>query len=182
MEDPTSESPEKLWFPRRLRELRIGAGKKQREVAQVLSLRESSYANAESANHKRMSRSRVDRLAKFYQLSEHDHAALVAGWEALPESEWNKRNAKSWAERDAGRSLPKQVARLTEACIELATLLITSVERPSALCNCGFDDEASCELCNALRLLGLRGWTTRDEVIGKLAAAQEKLENTGKAT
>lgn len=184
MGDDNSDSREKLWFPSRLRELRVEAGKKQREIAEVLKLTPSSYANAESANHKRISRERVDRLIRFYKLDDEQARQLVAGWEALPESEYNARQRTSYEKRKAFRSKARNHDRLKLALLEVTTQLVTTAPDPDALCSCPevdmFADEPDeppepCELCNALRLLGLVAWTDRDDVIGKLAAAQEGL-------
>lgn len=184
MGDEHSESREKLWFPRRLRDLRVAAGKKQREVAVALRLTPSSYANAESANHKRISRERVDRLAKLYQLDDAQAAELVAGWEALPESEYNARQRTTYEKRKAFRSKARNHDRLKLALLEVTTQLVTTVADPETLCACPpvdmFADAPDeppepCELCNALRLLGLVGWTDLDDVVGKLAAAQEAM-------
>lgn len=185
MEDEHSESQQKPWFCRRIRQLRVDSNQKQHEVAKSIGLNESSYANAESASHKRIRLDKVLKLARHYQLDDAATKELVEGWEALPESDYNKKNAKPWAKRDAERSKLKRHDLLEIKCIELTTLLITSVDNPNALCNCGFEDDYVCELCSGLKLLGLRGWTTRSEVLVELAKLQEKLErapNTGKAS
>lgn len=183
IDSSTSESPEKPWFPRRLRELRVENRLSQKQVAEAVGVLEPTYANAESSRTRRLRGDRVQALAKFYALDEAKTAELVAGWKAMPESEYNKRNSKSWAERDEKKGKLKRHDPLCLSVIELAIMLVTSVETPGSFCDCEFDSDTSCKLCTALQLVGLRGWTTREDVIEKLAAAQEKLEkspNTGK--
>lgn len=177
--DP-SDYDEKLWFPRRLRELRVAANKKQREIASVIGLKTSSYANAESSNFKRMNRDRVLKLARAYNLSATETAELVVGWEALPVSDYDKHRDKEHQRVRVTRSKAKAHDPLKLALLHMTTLLITNVADPAALCTCGevdmFAEDSSgqqCDLCDPLRLLGLTGWTTMDEVVAKLAAIQE---------
>lgn len=184
MGDVQSDSHEKFWFPRRLRSLRLAAGRKQREVALAIGIKDSSYGNAESASHKRISRERVLKLAAYYRLGETETAELVTLWEALPESEYSKNQRETYDKRKAYRSKARNHDRLKLALLEVATQLVTSTPDPDTLCTCTpidmFADAPDeppepCELCNALRLLGLVGWTDRDDVIAKLAAAQEAM-------
>ena len=185
MENDNSESHEKLWFPRRLRELRLAANKKQREIAVVLGIRDSSYANAESSNHKRISRDRVVKLGVYYRLTELETAELLAGWEALPQSDYNAQQEKTYEKRKAFRSKARNHDRLKLALLELTTLLVTSVDDPDTLCTCETvdmfspepQDTQACELCNALHQLGLSGWTNSDDVLARLAEEQGKLES-----
>lgn len=156
----------------------------QRQVAEAIGVLETTYANAESSTTRRLRSERVERLAKFYALDDAATAELVAGWNAMPESDYNRRNAKSWAQRDARRSKLKNHDPLCVGLIKVLTLLITNVPTAGALCTCEFGEDAPCDLCDPLRLLGIAGWTRTDDVIAKLAAAQEKFEkspNTGKA-
>lgn len=143
-------------------------------------MKESSYANAESASHKRIRLDKVMRLARFHGLGDHDTQALVAAWEAMPESAWNKAHAKPWAERNAQRSKARGYDRMKDRLAGLVALLLVDSPAPEKLCNCSFDDSTVCELCDALKELGLKGFTTRDQVLAELASLQEKLENTGK--
>jgi len=173
-------SQEKLDFPRMLRELRVARGKKQREVAAGAELKETTYANAESNNHKTIRLERVRAIAKFYELGAEATEVLIAAWEALPASQYNTRNRPAWERRQAFRDKAKLADRLRLGLLEMATMLVTNVSDPGQLCTCDrvdmFDDSSgqqSCELCEALRLLGLEGWTNLDDVISKLAAAQE---------
>lgn len=184
MGDSHSEPPGKPWFCVRIRELRVASRRTQREVAESIGVKESTYANAEASRHRRLRLERVRDLATLYDLDRAAADALVAGWEAMPESEYNQRNAKSWAKRDERRSKLKGYDLLKLSLLELATLLVTSIDDPGGLCACSFgasEADDRCELCSALQLLGLSaGWTTRDEVVSGLAIAQDKL-TTGKA-
>ena len=184
MGETQSDSQPKLWFPARLRQLRVAANLKQREVAARIGMAESSYANAESSNYKRIRLDRVVKLAAFYQLDEPSRLELIAGWEALPESSYNRNMAKPWAERQAQRAKLKQVDKLRLALLEMTTRLIETVADPDTLCTCQPDasdflterqDSVTCELCDALRLLGVSGWSSKESVIAQLGAAQEKM-------
>lgn len=148
----------------------------------MLNIGESSYGNAESANHKRISRDRVGQLARYYRLGEVETAELVAGWEALPQSEYNKRQATSYEVRKAYRSKAKNHDRLKLSLLEVCTQLVTNAADPATLCSCVevdmFDESlqpSTCELCTALQLLGLGGFTGLDDTVARLAAAQERL-------
>lgn len=181
MATDTDDSPEKLWFPRRIRQLRVDANKKQREVAAILGMKTSSYANAESSSFKRMSRERVLKLARAYDLDQAAAAELLAGWEALPVSDYDKRRTAEHQRTRETRSKAKLFDPLRLSLLCMTTLLCTNVDDPGALCTCGevdmFAPESSgqqeCDLCDALRLLGLEGWTNLDDVVAKLAAVQE---------
>lgn len=171
---------DKMKFPRMLRELRVSSGKKQREVADGSGLRESSYANAECNNHKTIRLERVLAIARFYGLGPDSTAELQAAWEELPASKWNQQNGTARARRQALRDKATAAEALRLGLLEMTTLLVTNVADPGQLCTCDrvdmFDDSSgqqACELCCALRLLGLPGWTNLDDVIIKLAAAQE---------
>lgn len=162
------------------RELRVAARLKQREVAARIGVALSTYGNVESNPHKTIRRERAERIARLYELDEAVTAQLLAAWEAQPVTEYSQKNRDSWATKNAARSKAKNHDRIKLALLEMATLLITNVADPGALCACPaevdmFADESSgqCELCNALRLLGLTGWTTMDDVIARLAAVQE---------
>lgn len=179
------DSQVKMKFPSICREMRVKHNLKQREVANAIGIKLSSYGNVESNNHKSVAIDRVHKIARFYALDEAATTELVAAWEELPASEYSQRQTKTFEQRRAFRSKAKNHDRLFVSLIELATLLITSCENPGALCTCEepepgalfeLDEDTSCELCAALQLLGLSGgWTTREEVIEALAAAQEAM-------
>jgi transcriptional regulator with XRE-family HTH domain len=183
MVDDNNDTHEKLWFPVRIRELRIAAGKTQKQVAAVLGIKGQSYGNAESSNHKRISRDRAAKLAVYYQLSQTETAELLAGWEALPQGEFKQREAASYEKNKAYRSKARNYDRLKLSLLEMTTLYVTIAPDPETLCACSpvdmfsespsGQDQDCCELCSALRLLGLTGWTNLDEVVAKLAAIQE---------
>lgn len=174
---------DKMDFPRICRELRLESGKKQREVAAALGLASAkTYGNVESNNHKTVSIDKVRKLARYHQLGPRQEAELVAAWEALPASPYNQRMAPGWDKKKAFRSKAQGYDRRGYRLAGILALLIVTHENPGALCICTFGDtESACELCDALKELGLGGWTTSNEVMRKLAALQEKLEspNTG---
>jgi transcriptional regulator with XRE-family HTH domain len=162
------------------RELRVNARLKQREVAARIGIAVSSYGNVESNPHKTIRRERAERIGKLYELSAAMQAQLMAAWEAQPVTEYSQKQRESWSSKHSTRSKVKNHDRMKLGLLEMTTLLITNVADPGALCTCSevdmFAEDSSgqqCELCDALRLLGLTGWTTMEEVVAKLAAVQE---------
>jgi len=182
MHDGNMDSQDKMKFPAMCRQLRVDRGLKQREVADHLGIRTSSYGNVESNNHKTMSIDRVKKLARFYVLDEQETAALIAAWNELPTSDYNDRQAKTWEARKAFRSKARNHDRIRDSLLGVTTLLVTSVADERLLCSCPARDEAQlfaaedeeCELCSALVLLGVdTGFTSRAEIVDRLAALQE---------
>ena len=180
------DSQVKMKFPAMCKELRDANHLKQREVANAVRLKLSSYGNVESNNHKTMSLDRVHRLAKFYQLDAAATAELVAAWEELPISEYSAKQAKTYEQRKEFKNKAKMFDRMKVSLVEVCTMLVTSAIDPGTLCTCPeidmFADEsdrddplASCELCTALQLLGLTGFTDVDDTVLKLARVQEGL-------
>ncbi len=184
MSNVINNSHDKMKFPLLCRQYRIQGGARQREVAQSIGIACSTYGNVESNNHKTMSLDRVHVLAKYHKLTADQTAELVAAWDELPASEYNQAQAKTWDQRKAFRSKAKNYDRLKLSLLEVCTLLVTLVPDPETLCTCPevdlFADDsdrgepaAPCELCAALKLLGLTGYTDVDDVIAKLAPVQE---------
>src|SRR3954464_5640257 len=130
-------SREKLRFPTRLRELRVAAGKKQHEIAAVLGFQKAgSYSNAESANHKRISRDRVILLAKFYGLDAAATEELLAFWEELPVSEWSKGQSEGAKAKRVVAVRAKAADELRFSLVEVLSLLLSVAPDPDALCSC----------------------------------------------
>ena len=184
MGEKVSEPPDgKPWFPTRIRQLRVDAGKRQRDVAEAIGCKETTYANAESAHHKRLTERRVLKLAAFYRLSSIDTDELLTGWRAMPLSDYSQANAPKNERRRVMRDKVKAHDEMKVSLLEVTTLLATTCPEPEQLCTCrveGDDDffaepPPPCTICNALQLLGLPRWSTLDDVVGRLAAAQEAL-------
>lgn len=174
------DSRGKLEFPSRVRELRVSRNLRQRDVASAIGVTPSTYGNIESNNHKTIRLDRVLRLAAFYSLDNEQAKLLVDAWQALPVSEYSKRQTDANTKRNAYRSKAKSHDRMKMALLEVTTLLVTAAADPDTLCACAetdssdmFADREPCELCGALQLLGLSGWTSQDDVIAKLAKIQE---------
>lgn len=175
------------------RELRVAARLKQREVAARVGIAASTYGNLESNPHKTIRRERAERIGRLYELDDAMQAQLMAAWDAQPVSEYSQKQRDSWAVRNAARSKAKNHDRLKLSLLEVTMLLIATVDGaaidPGTLCACGgprepssdmFDEPDSsgqqpCELCDALKLLGLTGWTNLQDVTDRLAAVQEKM-------
>jgi transcriptional regulator with XRE-family HTH domain len=174
---------DKMEFPALVRSLRVEARLKQREVAEQIGIKTSTYGNVECNNHKTIRIEKVHAMARFYGLDPEAAGQLVAAWEALPVSAYNAAMAPARKRRDQFRAKAKLADALKLSLCELVAVLITNVDDPGALCTCPPPDlmsteppdTAPCELCNALQLLGMPGWTDSDQVIAGLAAAQEAL-------
>lgn len=166
-----------------VRELRVNNGLKQRFVAEKIGITPGAYGNMESSKHKVVRQSRVHAVADFYALNDTMRKRLMDAWEAQPISEYSQRQRKAWTERNAQRSKSRNHDQMKLSLIEVACLLIMSVPDPDSLCACVPDsaDEwgevksgSVCELCTALKLVGVTGmWTNRDDVVEKLAKIQE---------
>lgn len=164
------------------RELRQAARLKQREVAERVGIAVTTYGNLESNKHKTVRRERAEAIARSFGLGAEMRAQLLAAWEAQPVSEYSQRQRESWNKRNLTRGKARGFDRAMTALLELASLLVTSVPDAGALCACPEPDlfadppesePVPCELCNALQLLGLSGWTTLDQVVAVLAKIQE---------
>ena len=163
------------------RQMRVDRHLKQREVADGIGIKVSSYGNVESNNHKTVAIDKVRALARFYTLDDAATAELVAAWEDLPVSAYSKNQAKSYAERNARRSKARMHDRMKAALLEMTTLHVVAAASPDDVCTCEPPDlfagaqPEPCEVCNALQLLGLSGYTNRDDVIAELARLQEAM-------
>jgi transcriptional regulator with XRE-family HTH domain len=191
MDSSNGDSPQNLLFPAWIRRLRMRADLTQREVAERIGVKESTYANAEAAKHRRLRLERVQRIAEVHGLDAAATADLVAAWQAMPESDYNQRNGKPWAERDAKRAKLRSYEPLRRALVEMVSLVLGVSPDPDTLCSCEepdmFADPDSdaprrCEICNALHLLDLGAWAGAEATMEKLAKLHEKLETkmTGK--
>jgi transcriptional regulator with XRE-family HTH domain len=188
MGDERSDSQDKPWFAQRIRWLRRNSNQSQRQVAEAIGVKESTYANAEASHHRRLRRERVERLAHHHGLNQVEVEELIAGWQAMPESEYNRRNSKTWASRDARKSKLKAYDPLRRALLEMVSLVVGVAADPETLCSCEEPDmfapadaaePVRCEICNALHLLGLGAWDGPDATMSKLADMQ-RAEMTGK--
>ena len=175
------DKPEKMRFPRMIRELRVKAKHRQKDVSDALQLKTSTYANAEVNNHKTMSLRRVHLLSRWYGLDPAATADLAAAWHELPPSAYNLNMEPARAKRREERAKVRDFDRTRVALLELVSLLLAAPD-PGALCTCPpidlfaeGDGDPPCELCNALQCLGLVGFTTIEDTMEKLAELQNQL-------
>lgn len=166
-----------------LRTLRVVAGKKQWEVAKAMGLVESSYSNAESAKHKRVSRDVVLKLAAYFELDPVARDLFVADWEAMPASQFSANRSEGAKKRRAQADAARAAQDLKLSLVEVLARLLDVAPDPDELCSCAApatDAEFGappppCEVCKALQRVGLTGWTSHDDVMAKLAKVQEGL-------
>lgn len=170
-------------FGRMCRTLRVACGLKQRQVAEAIGVKPTTYANLESSPWKVVQRSRVERLAELFQLTPDVREALLAAWEATPLSPFGERNRERWAKRRLQRSKAKHYDRVRLSLVECLVLLVDGAGAKS-LCTCWFgggtadDPSRSCVICEALENAGLvDGWTDPAKMLDQLYKIQEQLES-----
>jgi transcriptional regulator with XRE-family HTH domain len=171
-------SHQKSDFAVMCRDLRIRKGLKQREVAEHLGVRPSTYGNVESSPHKVIRREKAIRLAELYRLPPTGAAELLAAWDRCPLSAYSVRQRAHWEKRNLHRSKAKMHDRLQIALCELLGVHIAAVpDEQVCVCVQDFVEDSVCEVCTALELLGLDRFAgSRAATTGQLAALQDKLE------
>jgi len=163
------------------RELRVKNGLKQREVAEKIGIKLSTYGNVESSPWKVIRRERAQKLCEVYNLNEMDSANVMAMWELCPLSPEGQKNKAHWQRKNRIRSKAKNHDRVAASLIEMCSLAI-ELSAQGEVCNCGFggvteaDPTRSCEFCTAMEALGLPPFTTDAAAIDALAGAAAKLE------
>jgi transcriptional regulator with XRE-family HTH domain len=173
------ESKSKCDFAVIARQLRVKNGKKQREVAEAIGVRPSTYGNLESSPFKIIRRERVDELSRFYRLDQAQHSELVAAWERAPISEYSQKKREGWARQNEARSKGKRLDMVQTALCDLLDAIASSAAAgepcPSA-CSCvapdAFVDEPgrTCELCSAFHALGFPdGFVSPDVAAQRIA-------------
>lgn len=181
----TWKTPESMpAFNRTVRALRQARGCTHRQISEALGLKGMSYQNAEHKPFKAMSLARVHRLAAFYGLDPAARSQLVAEWEALPASAYAEKNQDRWTRRRQVRSKAKHHDALQIALLEvLSVCLDLAAAHPEhELCTCTAEDpfagttERTCEICQALSVLGYPGkFNGFEPVTAFLANLQEGL-------
>lgn len=157
------------------RELRIQKGLKQREVAEAIGVKASTYGNVESSAFKVVGVQKVARMAALYKLTPAELSALSDAWERCPLSPYGEKQRKHWERRNRLRSKAKHFDRVFLSLIEVLGAFLPKLSDEDACC-CEFGGERSCEVCAALENLGLPPYTTKDKVMADLARLQDKLE------
>lgn len=172
------DTPPKSDFAILCRELRVKNGLKQREVADAIGVKHSTYGNVESSRFKIIGSHKVAKLIKLYSLPPDQAAKLSAAWERVPLSQYGERAREMWRKRNLQRSLAKRVPALEDALVQVICLQIA--DHGDDTCRCGFDGklegtDRACEICEGLVALGLPTFTTAEEMIDLLAAKADKL-------
>lgn len=176
------------------RELRIKNHLKQRQVAERIGIKPSSYGNLECSPFKVVGRDKVVRMGLLYKLTPLELAALSAAWERCPLSPYGEKQKKHWERRNRMRSKAKHHDRIFLSLLEVLGTLIPMVDGDH-VCSCGaagppdgseFEWEPPavnglCEVCSALENLGLSPYTTKERVIAELDRLQCKLEAKSEA-
>jgi len=160
-----------LPFNKIVKNLRLKQRRKHREVAEAIGVATSTYSNVESSEVRRIGRAKAELMADFYKLPPAQRERFMAAYDAQKDSDWNTQR-KERIETGRRRRLTEH-GKIRAALRDLIALVVASVDDAGQLCICTSSDafssevsgDAACELCNALRMLGLPGWTTKDEVV-----------------
>lgn len=156
------------------RTLRIQKGLKQREVAEAIGVKGSTYGNVESSQWKVINRDRAAKLIGLYGLDPQRAALLLSAWDRCPISPGGEKRREFWKKRNELRSKARNHDPLKLALVELLGLHLMAV--PDAeVCACDFGQV--CGVCNALERVGLPPFTPadRDKIMTQLVKIREKL-------
>ena len=162
-----------------VRELRIQKGHKQREVAEFIGCKLSTYGNVESSPFKVIGRARVEKLVKLYSLTPDRAAELRTMWENVPLSPYSLRQRAKWQKRNTLRSMVARVPVLELALVEILSFA-AGFAPDDALCVCGFDglvegSDRACEVCEALSALRLPEFSGREKLVSDLGVMHDRL-------
>ncbi|SRR6266568_2122555 len=162
-------------FAMMCRELRVQKGLKQREVAERIGVKTSTYGNIECSEFKVIRAERVSRLIALYQLAPDRASAFSAAWARCPLSPYGEKQRKTWETRNKQRSKAKNHDRMQwSLCLVLGVHIgLTDSDK---VCVCQPFGGDPCEVCEALTVLGLDTYTTREVAIDQLSKLQGKLE------
>lgn len=163
------------------RELRIQHNLKQREVAERIGVKPSTYGNVESSAFKVIRAERVAKLIALYRLPPDRASAFSAAFERCPLSPYGEKQRKTWDRRNKMRSKAKNHDNLQYWLCIVAGTIVTFFDEP---CACPKDDESfgggqdddPCEVCGSMLALGLDSYTTKPAALEQLSALQAKLE------
>jgi len=162
-------------FAMMCRALRVEKNLKQREVAQVIGVKLSTYGNVESSQYKVINRNKAFRLAEFYRLSPDRAAKLLDAWDACPLSPGGEVRRERWKLINERRAKAKNHDRMKLNLIELLGCRLMDIP-DEQLCECSFG-EPLCVTCAALDALALPPYTAsdREKLFDQLHREREKL-------
>jgi transcriptional regulator with XRE-family HTH domain len=167
------ESKPKSDFAKMCRTLRVQKGLKQREVAEGIGVKPSTYGNIESSPWKVVGIEKVERMIQLYGLGPPRSDELRDAWSRVPLSAYGEKQRQTWERRNRQRSKAKHHDRLKRSLCEVLGLLLP--EYPHTVCACSFDREEPCEVCMAFENLGLPPFKDMPTAIRDLAKLQDKL-------
>lgn len=169
------ESHQRTAFGARCRELRMARNLKLRQVAEAIGISHSTYGNVESSKFRVVSMTKACSLADFFKLTGPDRVSFLTMWEETPLSKFSEERRAKWRVQNEGRNARRLVPRLQYALCCLAGMHVGMVEDETRICVCEIGGDP-CEVCEALSVLGLDAYSTREHAINQLAALQGKLE------
>lgn len=166
-------TPQKTEFGKMVRDLRIAAGLRQRQCAEGIGIKPSTYANIESSTFRVIGEERARRIAEFYKLGPERTAELMAAWEATPLSPFAAKRKEGWDRRNRMRYKAKHHDRVFGSLVEVLGMLIMTTPEDQ-VCSCELDGNL-CPVCAALDHVGLSGFDTQDKTLDRLARLTDKL-------
>ena len=165
-------------FATLLKAHRERVGKRHRDMAEIARVAPSTYSNAESSPHRVMRRDKVDRLAAGLGLEAAAREELLAAYDELPVSEFQARRRERFDRMRAARKAEASAGEIRAALVNL--LATRAVEGDECVCGLtNLEDPAAgryvCELCIAMRALGLESW---DRPTAEILASLDGLEGS----
>lgn len=156
---------------------------KLRNVAEILGVAVQTISNIECAPHRVVGEHKAIVLAEMFRLGPNtvpDRGSFMAAWEATPISRFSADRAERFKKLNEGRNARRRQPRLEYALCCLAGMHIGMVEDDARICVCEIGPQGRigdpCEVCEALSVLGLDTYSTREHAIDQLATLQGKLE------
>ncbi len=158
------------------RELRLERGLKQREVADLIGVKTTTYGNTESSEYKVVNRKRAALIAEVYGLDHHRTTSLLEAWDRCPLSPFGEKRKDYWEKLNRIRNKAKNHDPLKFATVGLLGIVL--MDRPDEqACSCAIDG-SKCLVCYALERVGATSPFTpadRDKILGQLSKISAEL-------
>lgn len=156
-----------------VRDLRVAAGLRQRQCAEGVGIKPSTYANIESSTFRVIGEDRARRIAEFHKLNPERTDELMEYWQATPLSPFAEKRKEGWDRRNRLRYKAKHHDRVFGSLVEILGMLIMTTPEDQ-VCSCELDGNA-CPVCTALDHVGLAAFDTQDKTLDRLARLTHRL-------
>lgn len=157
-----------------LRGIRVLRGMRQRDMASLVGVTPHSWGNAECSSHRTMRRDRIERLATGLKMTPDERAYLLAAFDAAPLSAFAVKRREILSKRNELRAAGRNAKALRSALVRVLEVHVTAGD------SCECDLSFACELCQAMRALGVEaGWQTAELAGAALLGVLPDGEPTG---